>query len=690
MGRSKRRVNRKKRKAQVRPRAKTFKNRAINLADALSLAGQNISKGDFDGAETVCKDILRLFPNNSDALYTLAVVLSHKEQDQEAKEVIEKAIATRPDHAESYWVLGLLLGKEFRYDDAVAAYQNAIELQPSFLPAHNNIGVTFQNLGRNEEAEQVFRKIIELQPNDAQAYNNLGIILTELSRFDEASDAFRQAVKLKENYPEAYHNLGRALSLDGDLREAGKAYKKAFELNPNHSVTIMRIIELKKRLCYWDGLDELISHAADSVGNNSEVIEPFTLQFILPSLRQQQLCTRQAVKKKLMSVKRLSKKLNFTFSKIKKPRITVGYISPDFRYHAAATLMAKLFEHHDRDRFQIFGYSLGPDDGSPMRQWFSKAFDKFLDISKVSLTDAAGGIYDDGVDILVDLGGYTAHVRTEILALKPAPIQVNYLGSGATMGVDFMDYMIVDKFIILPGQEQFFDEKLVYLPDCFMVSDSKRPVSEQTPSRAACGLPEDGIVLCCFSNSFKFTAEMFDVWMRILAAVPSAVLWLVEFHKQLSLNIKRNAEKRGIDPDRLVFTPVIDDRAEHLARYRIADLFLDTLVVSAGATASDALMMGCPILACAGKTLHSRVAGSMLRAIGLEELITSSLADYERLALDLARNPDRLGALRAKLKENIATAPLFNCERTTRHIESAYQTMWDRYLNNLDPESFSV
>ena len=551
------------------------------------------------------------------------------------------------------------------------------------------MGFMLQRLVRPKDAEQAFRKVVELQPDYAEGYNNLGAILKDLLQFDQAITAFRQAIKLKADFPGAYHNLGRVLALSSDLEGSLGAYEKAIQLDPNYAPTILRLVELRQTVCRWDGLQELIAKALDTIEHNSERISPFVLQSIPTSPRQQQLCTRRSAEKMFEAIMLQRKKFIFKFSRAKKPKITVGYISPDFRDHAAATLMAGLFEHHDRDRFKLIGYALGPDKDSPMRRRFIKAFDKFTQVHTIPVEEAAQGIYDDGVDILVDLGGYTMFTRTGILSLRPAPVQVNYLGSGATMGVDFMDYMIVDAFIVQAEQEQYFDEKLVFLPDCFLVNDSKRSISEETPSRADCVLPEEGIVFCCFSNIFKITPDVFDIWMRILRAVPSAVLWLVEWNNLIAENLRREAEKRGIDPGRVVFAPLID-RAEHLARYRLVDLFLDTHVVSSGATASDALLVGCPILACAGKTLHSRVCGSMLRAIGLTELTTTSPEDYERLALELARDPDRLRALRAKLKKNIPTAPLFDCERNTGHIESAFETMWDRYLKGLEPESFRV
>ena len=372
-----------------------------------------------------------------------------------------------------------------------------------------------------------------------------------------------------------------------------------------------------------------------------------------------------------------------------KARITIGYISADFRDHAAATLIAELFEHHNRDRFDVYGYSLGPDDGSEMRRRIETAFDRFVDLRSLKLEDAVQIIRDDGVDILVDLTGYTKHRRTEILAMRSAPVQVSYLGSGSTMGGDFMDYVMVDEFVVPRDYRRYYTEKVVYLPDCYLVNDRKQPISDTTLTRQEYGLGDEGVVYCCFSNNFKIVPQIFDVWMRILTRVPNSVIWLIKWTDTVVSNLTREAQSRGVDPDRLVFAPMIT-RADHMARYRMADLFLDTPLVTAGATAADSLLGGCPVLTCAGVGLQRRVAGSMVRAIALEELVTTSLDDYETIAIDLGLHPEKLKALREKLRRNLSTSALFNCERSTRHIEAAYETMWDTYCTGTTPRAFSV
>jgi predicted O-linked N-acetylglucosamine transferase (SPINDLY family) len=372
-----------------------------------------------------------------------------------------------------------------------------------------------------------------------------------------------------------------------------------------------------------------------------------------------------------------------------KSKISIGYLSGDFHCHATAWLIAELFEKHDRAGFVIFGYSYGPDDRSPMRRRLASAFDRFVDLKDASFMEAAERIAVDGVDILVDLKGYTRENRVQILALRPAPIQVNYLGYPGTMGAPFMDYVLVDDFVVPADQQPFFAEKLVHLPGCYQVNDSRREIAPHTPSRAECGLPEQGFVFCDFNNSYKITPEMFTVWMELLKGVPGSVLWLLEGNRFAPANLRREAEARGVAAQRLVFAPRMP-LPEHLARHRLADLFLDTFPVNAHTTASDALWVGCPVLTMAGETFVSRVAGSLLRTIGLTELVTTSLDEYRVMALRLARDAELLAGLRARLEANRKTSRLFDAGRFARGIEQAYLTMWETYASGQPPRAFTV
>src|ERR1700720_3466238 len=370
-------------------------------------------------------------------------------------------------------------------------------------------------------------------------------------------------------------------------------------------------------------------------------------------------------------------------------RIRLGYLSGDFHQHAPARLMAELFERHDRTRFEVLAYSYGPDDNSAMRARLASAFDRFVDIGALSHHDAARTIHADRVDILIDLKGYTHHARPAISAYRPAPVQVSYLGYPATMGAGFIDYIIVDSFVVPYSQQPFFSERLVHLPRSYQVNDRRREVADARTSRRDVGLPAEGLVLCSFNNSYKISPVFFDIWMRLLRAVPGSVLWLLEANPQVAGNLRSEAEKRGVDSGRLIFAPVVPP-AEHLGRHRHADLFLDTLPCNAHTTASDALWAGLPVLTCSGDTFAGRVAGSLLTAIGMPELITESLEEYEQIALALAGDPKRLIALRQKLEKNRDAGSLFDLPKCTANLEAAYARMWQTWLSGERPAAFSI
>ena len=370
-------------------------------------------------------------------------------------------------------------------------------------------------------------------------------------------------------------------------------------------------------------------------------------------------------------------------------RIRLGYLSADFRQHPVAALIVALIERHDRRDFEVTGYSFCARDRSAMRGRFTGAFDHFVDIDKMPHRQAAELIHENGIDVLIDLMGYTRYCRPTILAHRPAPIQVNYLGYPGTMAADFIDYIIVDPFLVPTDQQPFYTERLVHLPDCYQPSDTRRQMANPAPSRASCGLPEKGFVFCCFNNSYKLTPAFFDIWMRLLNAVPGSVLWLSERNDFVKDNLRREASCRGVAAERLVFLPRAP-MPEYLARLGLADLFLDTLPYNAGATANDALWTGLPVLTCAGETYVGRMAGAVLTAAGLPELITTSVEAYETLAFQLATEPGRLTAVRQKLERNRSTMPLFDTERFNRKLEAAYQRMWETWRAGEAPAAFSI
>jgi len=360
----------------------------------------------------------------------------------------------------------------------------------------------------------------------------------------------------------------------------------------------------------------------------------------------------------------------------RQPRLRVGYVSSDFRTHAMASLLTEVWERHDRARLETHAYSIGPRESSPLRARIETAFDHFVDCGEEAAAAIARRIGADGIEVLVDLNGYTTHAKSEIFALRAAPLQISWLGYLGTLGAPWYDYVLTDRRVCPPAAQAYFSERFLYLPDCYCPSDTRRAVAAAVPSRSACGLPAQGRVFCCFNNSYKILPEVFAVWMRLLGAAPDSVLWLAPGNATAQANLRREAQARGVDPGRLIFAARVG-LPEHLARHAHADLFLDTLPYNAGTTANDALFMGVPVLTCSGETMVSRVAGSQLAAVGLPELVTHSLAYYEALALRLAAEPGLLERYRARLAANRHSAPLFDMPRFTRALDDLLLATWE-------------
>jgi protein O-GlcNAc transferase len=370
-------------------------------------------------------------------------------------------------------------------------------------------------------------------------------------------------------------------------------------------------------------------------------------------------------------------------------RIRLGYFSADFHGHATSYLMAELFEVHDRARFDVTAFSFGPEDDGDVRQRLAASFERFIDVRNETDHAVAALARKLEIDIAVDLKGFTVDGRTGIFARRAAPIQVGYLGFPGSMGADYFDYLVADRVVIPPAERQFFSEKIVYLPDSYQVNDRKRPIAGRTPTRAQAGLPENGFVFCCFNNNHKITPAMFACWMRLLARVEGSVLWLLEDNAVAAANLLREAAARAIDPQRLVFAGRMP-LPEHLARHRLADLFLDTLPYNAHTTASDALWAGLPLVTCLGDTFAGRVAASLVNAVRLPELVAATPQAYEHLALELARDPEKLAAIKRKLARHRLTTPLFDTVRFARHIEAAFMAMHERHQAGLPPEHIDL
>ena len=639
-------------------------------------------------AEGLFRRVCEIEPRDADALIHLGLVYCKRSRFADGERVFRLALKLAPGNPFLWMCLGNACRELGKPGEAVAAYGTALELEPGSAEALDGLGNILQEQGRLDEAIENYRAAIRSAPGSAASYNGLGCTLLRKNRLDDAVDSFRKAISLQPDLAGAHLNLGNALGLRGACDLAVRSYQAALELRPGDAAIGECLLFEMQNTCDWSRFDELCASQRQSVSDSSQVISPFSLLSIPSSAREQLQCARIFAKRQAAAVAADRERLAFRFDRAPGSKLRIGYLSADFHDHVSAYVMAEMFELHDGSRFETIAYSYGPDDASPVRARLKRAFSRFVDVRSFSHAAAASAIQADRVDILVDLKGYTQHARTEISALRPAPVQVSYMGYAGTMAADFIDYFVVDRYVVPAAQADNYGEKLVFMPGSYYLNDRKRPITAPPPRREL-GLPEKSFVFCCFNQTYKILPDVFARWMRLLAAVPGSVLWLLETNRWAQQNLCREASGRGIQPNRLIFAPrVSSDR--HLARIGAADLFLDTLPYNAHTTATDALWVGLPVLTLPGETFASRVAGSLLTAAGMPELITGSAEEYEALALGLARDPGRLAALRDKLVRNRATAPLFDTPAFTRHLETAYETMWRIHRSGSAPRSIEI
>jgi predicted O-linked N-acetylglucosamine transferase (SPINDLY family) len=654
----------------------------------LGLALRELSR--LEEAESQFRRIHEQDPRDVDALFNLADLLSNRSRFDESARAYAVAVTLAPDNP--YLWLGLAIAHNNipgHGEDALRCLRRSIEIEPDLAQAHFLMGNMLSDGGLLDEAAGHYRKAIEAAPGHAESHTNLANVLMRQGRVGEAFTGYRKAIELDPGLAYAHLNLGSACSFAGKYGDARTHYEQALRLQPDNAAARGCLLFEMQRMGDWSRFDELVGAQRRSITTAPDQdILPFHL-FSIPSTPQEQLqCARNYAAHRARAVARDRRRMDFRHERKAKPRLRIGYLSADVREHPGAHLIAELIELHDRTRFEIIAYSYGPDDGSAIRSRLSRAFDRFVDVSALSHAEAAARMHGDGVDILIDLSGYTTFARTEILALRPAPIQVNFLGYPGTLGADFMDYLVSDRFITPPGRSEGYREQLVRMPGSYQANDRKRAVAD-TPPRSALGLPDRALVFCCLNQTSKILPDVYAAWMRLLGAVPGSVAWLVDTSPQAVANLRREAQKHGIGPERLVFAPRVPI-AQHLGRLPAADLFLDTFPYNAHTTASDALWVGLPVLTCAGDTFASRVGGSLLTAVGLPELITYSLEEYEALALRLARRPAELAALREKLARNRLTSALFDTPGYTGHLEAAFRQMWDHFLTGEAPRAIEV
>ncbi len=575
----------------------------------------------------------------------------------------------------------IALAEAGRLPEAEAACRRAMKARPGRADLMVLLARILFAQGRAAEAARELDKAALARQKDAVPWGFAGVVYERAGDDAKAEKAYRHAVRISPAAP-LWFNLGNVLRRRNEPAESLAAYAEAHRLAPGDPKILGALVARKQALCDWDGLDALSAALAALVVRGGAGAQPLRMLAIDGcSEAAHQICAREWSARVRPTPR--------TFPPpAAKQRLTLGYLSADFHRHATAWLAAELFERHDRERFEVIAYSLGPNDGSPIRHRLEAGFDRFHHLAEASSAAVADQILADGVDILIDLKGHTRDARLDVLAARPAPIQVNYLGYPGTMGAPYIDYILADPVVLPFSQQGFYDEAIVHLPDCYQINDRQRPIPPALP-RAAHGLPDTGAVLACFNALYKITPAVFARWTRILAAVPDSVLWLLAGEAAAESNLRRAAAGSGLDPARLVFArPVPLD--EHLARYHAADLFLDTRPYNAHTTGSDALWMGCPLLTWPGESFASRVGASLTKAAGLPEMIAADGEEYEAKAIALVRDPARLAALRQKLQQGRFTNRLFDTPRFVAGVEAAYQTMWARYASGSKPEAFAV
>jgi protein O-GlcNAc transferase len=655
--------------------ADAFLNKANALADLKNFAK---SLAAYDQA-------LALKSGLSDAWLGRGKALAGLEQFDEALAAYDRALSLAPELAGAWLERGNLLAKRGESEGAFAAYDRALELKPDLAEAWVGRGNIRAGDKQYESALEAYAKALAMKPHLIEAWLGRGRVFIALKQYDEALLAYDNVLTLNSDSTEALVGCGDICTVLMRYDDAYRAYNRALRIQPDLGEFGGRRLLAKLYLCEWFGLDDDVSHFLATIRSGEPTGSPLLL-LAVQSSHADQLQAAKSYISQLPSFPALWSGKVYTHD-----RIRLAYLSSDFRDHAVTQLIAGLFEEHDKSLFEVTAISFAAEESaSDEVARIRGACERFIDVRLGTDEQVAEMIQQFEIDIAIDLNGITRNSRPNILSRRPAPVQVNYLGYAGTMGAPYIDYIIADSMVVPRDQFDFFSEKVVWLPDSFMVNDSRRRVAEAAPARSECGLPEKAFVFCCFNAAFKIAPDIFKIWMRIIKATPGGVLWLSELGTTASANLRREAESNGVPLDRLIFATRTPSVADHLARLRQADLFLDTLPYNAHTTAADALWVGVPVLTCPGATFPGRVAASLDRAVGLSELIVPSLEEYERLALALAHDPARISALKNKLARHRDTYPLFDTKRLARNIEAAYRTMWERCQQGWPPESFAV
>ena len=614
-----------------------------------------------------------------------AVDLYGNNKLNDAKKICLKIHKKNPNHFDNLRLLNFIYFKNKDFSVALDFINKAIKINPNFAEAYNEQGNALNELKKLEEAIKSYNNAININPKYADAYYNKALVLHELRKLEPAVENYDKAIKINPKHIMSHNNKGFALQQLKKVDASLKSYNEAYRINPNFNFLFGKLIHAKNKLCKWETFDEDMNSLKEKLNKNKVASLPFAILSLYDSPLLQRKTSEMYIKETFPK-KNIPKPIT---KGLRNKKIRLGYYSADFYNHAMSYLLAKLFELHDKSKFEIIAFSFSPERNDEMSKRICNAFDKFIKVNFKTDKEISQLSKELKIDIAIDLMCFTTNSRTGIFSEKCAPIQINYLGYPGTSGANFIDYIIADKTIIPKENQKYYSEKIIYLPNTYQVRDSTQKISNKIFTKDELSLPKNSFVFCCFNQNYKITPSVFDIWMRLLKKIEKSVLWLIKDNDVAVYNLKKEAEKRGVKPDRIIFAKHIPV-SEHLARHKLADLFVDTFPYTAHTTCSDALWSGLPVITRMGQSFASRVAGSLLNAVNLKELITKTEKEYEDLILELAKNPKKLKEIKNKLKKNRLKEPLFNSKLYTKKIESAYKKVYERYSSDLPLKNIEI
>lgn len=638
--------------------------------------------GKIKEAQKLYLKLTKTYKKNYKLFFLLGTTYLQIKQYNQAIDLLIQSINLNSNFPDAFNNKGIALAKQKNYLESIKDYDSAIKLKINYYDAYLNKGIALKNLRKYKEAIKCFETCINLNPKNSLSYYNYGNLCREVNDDSKALELYDKAIKLSKNYIDAYYGRGQLYVHYNKYDLAIKDFEQTLKLDANYDYVQGALIHTKRKINRWDNQDKEIEDIKIGIQNNKKIIHPFNLTSLIDDPQIQKDASTLHSKNFSPTVSTFIDK-----NKTAEDKIKIGYFSADFNEHVVSRLICKLIGLHDLKKFKIYCYAFGFKEKDNMHKLIESKVDVWRDIRNLTNHDVSLLARKDGIDIAIDLQGYTGKSRVGIFGNRVAPIQINFLGYPGTMGADFMDYIIADKNLIPESSEKFYTEKIIHMPDCYQPQNDELKISDKISDRSTLSLPNNCFVFCAINNSYKITSDVFDVWMKLLSKVKNSVLWLLESNEWSKLNLIKEANLRGINSSRLIFSKKTSYEL-YMSQFKYADLFLDTFIYNAGATASNALQMGVPIITKKGNSYVSRMAASLLYSIGLSELITTDTASYEKLALELSTNKSKLDFIKEKLNKNKLKKPLFDVEKYTKNFENRLHEVFDNYIEGNKPKNF--